>query len=285
MSKESATAMLTESTLNGVTPPVAPETPPATDINSTRFAHLAKKESEFVKRQEIYKKEKADFEAEKQKYLSSHDRITKFDELKSKNAREALQFAGFTDTDIINIFADMEDKSTPEERATKAAALEIQKFKDEQTKVQQDEASKKNASVIKKFRNDISTAIETNKDKFEYCNFYGPIAQELIYETVASVLQTDKELISIEEAAQMVESHYEEQDKAMSNLNKRKPKDEAIQEAKDKIEALKPEMPGSSRPKTLSNRTAASVASAKTAIKETPSQKRERLIERLRNGG
>jgi hypothetical protein len=256
----------------------APEAPK--ELESTRFAHLAKKESIFVKNQEKLKAERQAFEAERKKYVEAYERTQKFEELKAKSAREALQFAGFTDTDIVNIFAESEDKSTPEEKAARAAQAEIQKFKDEQATQAKAEQQKKNTQVIKQFKDSITSTLAADKEAFEYCNFHGAVAEELIFETVQHVLETSGELISAKEAAQMVEGYYEETDKAMSTLNKRKPKETAVEEAKQKVEALKPEMPGRSAT-TLTNKATATIAAATTTKKETPQEKRQRLIEQL----
>ena len=81
-------------------------------------------------------------------------------------------------------------------------------------------------SVIRGYRNSVSKAIKADPEKFEYCNYNGPVAEELIYETVLAVVASSqgKDVPTPAEAAEMVESFYEEQDKAMNNLRRDNPK-------------------------------------------------------------
>lgn len=296
MSNTSALALATTgSTLAGTPGLIAngaiPQETPAPDaapkdLESTRFSHLAKKESALVKEREALRNEKKEFEAQREKLVAAEKRLQEFDQLKEKDAIAAMKFAGFSDTDIMNYFASMEDKSTPEEKAAKAAQSEIQKFKDEQAKIQQEAQDKKNSEVITKFKSDISKHLASDKDKYEYCNFNGVIAEELILETVYQVLEDTQEVISIDEAAQMVEEYYEGLDKQMSTLKKRQPK-EAVEHAKQQVEMLKaevsPGMPNKSS-KTLSNKATVTVANTIPKV-ETRQQKRDRLIQKLANGG
>ena len=86
----------------------------------------------------------------------------------------------------------------------------------------------------------------------------------------------------------MVESFYEEQDKAMNNLKKRQPKaPPAPPPSKEPVRTRtvsKPQTPPLTPPRTLNGRATATMAS-NTQMSETFAQKRERLIEKLRNGG
>lgn len=294
MSKESATAMLnasipapTEGATLGGNPGLqpVPEAPKQEALESTRFAHLAKKEVELQKQRESFKKEQESLTQEREKMKAIHKKLQDFDEMKLKDPVAALKLAGFTETDLFNFIAAAEDNSTPEQKATKAAQAEINKFKEEQSKKEQEAQTKRNTEVLDSFRKDIQKQIASDKDKYEYCNYNGPLAEELIYETVAAVLEESKEVISVQEAAEMVESYYEEQDKAMSNLKKRKPKEpETVIQPQD--EPLRAQVsPRPSTPsKTLSSKTTASVASTVTR-KETHAEKRQRLIETLGNLG
>lgn len=291
MSAESALALATGTPVaNGVVGAqiaegtLAPEAPK--ELESTRFTHLAKKESALVKERESFKREKQEFESQREKLTAAEKRVQEFEALKQKDSVAALKFAGFSDTDVMNYLAAAEDKSTPEEKAAKAAQGEIQKFRDEQTKKETEAQTKRNKEVIGKFKNDITKHISNDKDKYEYCNFNGSIAEELILETVSQVFEDTKQIISVEEAAQMVEEYYEGLDKQMSTLKKRQPR-EAVQEAKKQVEMLKAEVsPGQPNrtTKTLSNRATATVASTIPKT-ETRSQKRERLIQKLAAGG
>lgn len=203
----------------------------AEKLTSTRFAHLSKKEAALVKEREGLKREMEAFKAQKSeidKYKKSWEMVNEIAELQKTDAVSAMRKAGFTDADLMNFLASSQDNSTPEEKAAKIAKTEIDKFRSEQSKIQ--EESNKKAQEAKKieedrtiarFKGDINTHVKATAEKLEYCSFYGEAAQDLIYETISSILADSNEMISIEEAAGLVEDFYEEQDKAMESLKKR----------------------------------------------------------------
>lgn len=267
-------------------PPVAPpvtEVPVTTEatpsLDSTRFNQFAKKEADLVKQRETLKAGQTQLMTERQKYAEIQKQIDSFNEAKAKDPVAALKILGFSEKDLFNFIAAQEDTSTTEEKAAKAAQTEIQKFRDEQTKLKEEEQTKVNTQVLNQFREDISSAITKEKEKYEYCHYNGPLATDLIEETVTQVLATDGELISIQEAIEMVENYYEEEDKAMSSLKKRQPKTEQSQVPIDA--PLKPQVsprPSNQARPTLS-KNQGTVASTTPAPKgETPDQKKARLI-------
>lgn len=292
MSRDSAMAALT-----GAPPPAAPaESPglaavptnePPKDLDSTRFANLARKEAEIVKQREAMKVRETELMTREEKTKAIENKWKEFEDLKAKDQVAAMKMAGFSDTDLVNFLAAHEDNSTPEEKAAKAAQTEIQKFKDEQAAQAKEAKAKENTQVIDRFKKQITEHVTGDKDKYEYINHHGPMAEELILEWVSEVLNDPQQPPSeniLQEAADTIEAFYEESDQAMSVLKKRQPKPAPEAEA-PKDEPLRAEV--SSRQaigKTLSNKTVATTAGA-IPKRETPSQKRERLIEKLRNGG
>ena len=298
MSREQAMQMLqatipTGGAAGALTAPVLSSVPPQTQVDtpaeasqpkpseleSTRFSQLAKKESELQRQRELLKKEQTQFMTESQKLAEMQKQFNTFTELKSKDPVAALKQLGFSETDLFNFIADQQDNSTPEEKAAKAAQAEIQKFTDAQAKKEADLLAKRNAEVLQEFRQKITTTIANDPDKYEYCNYHGPLAEELIYETVAAVLESDKVVISVEEAAQMVEQYYEDQDESMKTLKKRQPKAETAPAVAPEA-PLKPQVSPKPMPsRTLSSKTGASVASTVAKpLNETPDQKKARLI-------
>ena len=278
MSKESATQMLSTAITGAKTEPVAPVETPKTDVplDSTRFAQLAKKEQELQKQREALRAEQDGFKSEREKFTEIRQKLEQFEEMKVKDPVAALKLAGFSEKDLYKFIAAQEDNSTPEEKAIKATQSEIAKFKEEQEKIRLEAETKRNEEVIKSFKEDITKTIKDNADKFEFCSYNGPAAEELIYDTVAQVLQDSGEVITPNEAAEMVEAYYEEQYKLMSNLKKIKPKEEPKPESK----------PETSQPsKTLSSKVAATAASTVVTKRESPSEKKARLINKLANLG
>lgn len=193
-------------------------------LDSTKFVELSKKEIQLVKDRDAFKKEREEFEKVRAPLMAGNDRLLKFDNLLKKDPIEAMKFAGFSETDLINFLAAGEDKSTPEEKAVRLAQEEIKKFKDEQTNEKTKLQEEQETKTITKFKDDILKFTSSQSEKYEYCNFYGDQAQELIYDTVSAVLNDSAEVISIEEATNLVENYYEEQDKLMNTLKKRNSK-------------------------------------------------------------
>lgn len=210
----------------------APKQPSKEDIlTSTRFAHLSKKEAALVKERESLKQERESFKKEQgeiDKYRKAWEMVNEIAEMQKVDAVGAMRKAGFTDNDLMAFLAQTEDTSSPEEKAAKMVKTEINNFKSEQAKIAE-ENNKKAQEVQKleedrtlaKFKVDIGSKVAASSDKYEYCSFHGESATELIYETISSVLADSNEMLSIEEAAQLVEDFYEEQDKSMNSLKKR----------------------------------------------------------------
>lgn len=291
MSTESAMALATTGTSTPAQPPMdavsgtneAPTMPK--ELESTRFSNLAKKEAELVRQREEFKKEREQVLADKESLRPIHERLKKFEELKAKDPVAAIKFLEFSDTDLINFIFAQQDNSTPEEKARKAAQEEIARFTAEQKKKDEDYRSEQNNKVISEFKGSIKKAITTDQDKYELSNKVGSAAEELAYEFVAECVKAGTEAPTAEEAADMVESYYENYFKEIMT-SKKLTKKEAIEVVQRVDEPLKAEVnPRPQTPaKTLSNKATATVASTVTR-RETPSEKRERLIQMLRNGG
>ena len=85
---------------------------------------------------------------------------------------------------------------TPEQKAAKAAEeatnARIKAFEDAQVKRDREAQDNADQSVIRGYRNSVSKAIKADPEKFEYCNYNGPVAEELIYETVLAVVTSSK---------------------------------------------------------------------------------------------
>lgn len=257
---------------------VAPKAP---ELDSTRINHLLKKEQELQRQREINKKERETLLSEKHTWDEQRKVLSEFQALKSKDPVAALRLAGFSEQDLITFANAQADTRSPEERARAAAADEIKKFQDGQ-KTEADKAqTERNTQVLTQFRNDITKVVGANKDKYEYCNHNGPLAQELIYDTVAAVLAESGEVISIAEAADLVETYYEDTDKAMASLKKRGPKSSVDAPAPVSTPKNTRTVSGQGVPAKV----AASVSSTTSIPKaETRSQKRERLMQKLAGG-
>lgn len=254
-----------------VTPPQPVAPPEAKPLDSDRFAALAKKEAKFVREQQALKKEK-------EEVAKIKDLWTKFEGTRKDNPIEALKMAGFSETELFNILSGAQPKEqTPEEKAQAIAQQEIEKFKKEQSDRAVADQKARDEQTIKSFKGKISQAIKGNPDKFELIAFNGQTAEDLIYETVEQTLKETNELISIDEAAQMVEKYYEDSYKQAMTLKKLAP-------PPPEPPKVQPPPPTRQRSKTITNDATVTSASAATSKVETRSEKRARLEAMLRNG-
>lgn len=272
-------------TTTALNAPTVDATPPGQDtpqqiaqLDSTRFSHLAKKEAELQRQRAELKQGQTQLMTERQKMQEIQTQLNSFNELKTKDPVAALKHLGFSETDLFNFIAAQEDRATPEEKAQKAVQTEIQKFKDEQSQKEQELINRRNTETLQEFRQNITKTISSDPETFEYCNYHGPLAEDLIYETVAAVLETEKVVISVKEAAEMVEKYYEDQDNDMKTLKKRQPKVE--EPVKQPPEQIKPQVSPRPMPaRTLSSKTGATIASTVSKpVNETHDQKKARLI-------
>lgn len=314
MSKEAAMALATGQPQNNVSPSLItgdmgrtetglnPGISPAQEIpqnenvkavlDSDRFAILAKQEAKRVREMDEFKKEKVAFEEERSKLRGYVDKINAFEEKRKSDPVAALKDIGFSETEVFNFLAAQEKKeATPEEVARAVAEEQIKNFKDEQAKIAQDAQKARDQGLVKNYQTQISSTIKSSPDKYEYANFYGPVAEELAMEFAKKNIEINGELLTPDEIAQAIEDYYEESDKAMSNLKKRQPKIEAQStqgqtNAPERTRTLAKPMSNATPPapaKTLTNKSTATVASTITR-RETYEQKKERLISALKNG-
>jgi hypothetical protein len=295
MSKEAALAQLTPAPAAEASPGLAPaaetiEMPKApVPLESTRINQLLKKETELQRQREMVKKDQKALAAEKEQWKDLQSTLQQFRDMKQKDPVAALKLAGFSEQDLMAFAGHTADQSTPEQKAAKAAQAEIKKFQDEQAAKEVKVTTERNTQVLAQFRTDIDRTIQGDKTKYEYCNYNGVLARELIYDTVAAVLAESGEIIPISEAAEMVETYYEDTDKAMAAIKKRQARMEASAAPKATEAVLEAAPTRTSVKATLSSKTTATsaplVAAASVPKKETASQKRERLIQKLGNLG
>ncbi len=314
MSKEAAMALMTGQPTNNVNPSLitgampkeeglspgldvpqeSAPSPEAKNIDSDRFAMLAKKEARLQKEREEWKlntqKERAEIEDLKKRLKDPYDKIQEFEKLRSEDPIAALKSIGFSETDIFNYLAGQEKKEpTVDELARAAATEELNKYKEEQAKIANDLNKAKEKALIDQYSGQIGDVIKANPEKYEYLNYYGSIATELAMEFATENARMNGELLSPEEAAQAVEEYYEEQDKAMSVIKKRNPapRIDPLPETgvgkQDVRTRTLAQTPGAQPMKTLTNKVAATTASTITR-KETHEQKKERLISALKAG-
>jgi len=303
MSRENAVAMVTEAPKPqapvDIVSPTTQETP---QVTSTQFAQFARKEAEFVKKQQELKRERDAWMSEKAKADELLKKGQQFDETSKRSKIEALRLLGWSDTDIFNVINELQPakEQTPEEKAEQIAAKtvdqKLKEYQDAQAAEKLKAQTESDQKALTEFRTDLGSFVESNKEKYEYCAHYGPIAVDLAYKTVLQVVKDSKgeDIPTIEEAIEMVEQFYEEQDKLMSSIKKRQPKVETpvVEETKEAPKSTRTTMmngadapkPAIQKNRTLSNDAARATMTGAARTVETKEQKRARLEEVLRTG-
>jgi hypothetical protein len=311
MSKESALAMLTGNPTPTVPSNPIPTIPPVlegqtstptehTELKSAPFSHLAKKEAELVRKREEFKKEQETWSQERARLADAKQKYDDYLKAKETDPVGALKILGFSETDLFNYLANQQPQELTSEQkaaqaAEKAAEAKIKEFQDNQLKKEKEAQDAQDRGLIEGFRNEVKDAIQKNKDKYEYCSYFGKPAEDLAYEITLAVVKESngEDVITAEEAVRLAEEYYEEEDRAMSQLKKRQPKVETPTQQKTeptRTRTVTPGHPNADQPKPTVNKsrtlagTASTIASTRVSRNETKEQKRERLIEALRNG-
>lgn len=325
MSKESALAMAkavpasTQATAAPITPqPIATKvpvetpivekkdpTPVATSATETpvddkRLSILIKKEADLFKQREAINKDKTDLATKAAEYDRVINRIKEFETTAKTDKVAALKMLGWTDTDIVNAMNAEPGQVNAAEEARKIALEEVGKIRKELTEKEQKEKSDRDVSLVNNFKADISKTIKEKADKYEFCALEGAEAERLAYHMVDQNLRINKELITIDEALDMVEEVYEQKYRAAQKLKKLQPVTEAVAEPTTTAEVQRGQFAGrppvsntpqpaaqpAARPRTLTNAVTPTAASTtNNAVRETPEAKRARLADAIRQGG
>lgn len=262
-----------------------------TKLDSDREAMIARSAAKAQREREELKKERESFKAEQEQARELIRKANAFEEKrKAKDYFGAFSEVGLSETEIFNLIA---ESATPKAEPTVAdlarqiAQEEVGKLKTEQLTAAQEAEKVRFQGLITQFKTNIKSEIDKQKETYEYVAFNGPMAEELVFDTVSKVLEDTGELIDVKEALALVEGYYEEQDKAMSVLKKRQPKEVVPRETKEpeRTRTLAGQ-PGlqtpNTAPKTLTHKVAPTSGSA--IRRETGEQKKQRLIAALKNG-
>lgn len=210
--------------------PTSTETPKKEEAISSKFSALAKKEKAIVKRdQEIKAKETAYSEREA-KLAEREAKIKQSEELWDTDVFKALELRGYDYTKLTNLMLEGKTAAPGETDPVKLAKKTIEDFKAEQKKLQEETAAttKKAQEALElkqkeeleaaweNYNNEVNEFVTSNPDTYELINLYGQ--QALIAQTVDEFYKENKRVLSVKEAADLVESYLEsEAKKALSS--------------------------------------------------------------------
>lgn len=251
---------------------------------SAKFAALAKKEKAIVrqqnelkdreqKREQEYAQKDAEFKAREEK-LAAASQLWETDPL---GALEKMGYSYQKLTDMILSGKTLIDKKPedPIEYAKKIEEKLRKEFADKETAREtaaakaQEDAKKNQAAEVERalsmFREEIGEHITAHPDDYELTQLYGQ--QELIIETVQEFYDKHQRVLSVKEAADMVERYlYDEAQKALKT--KKLGKKEEVPKPKDEPKAAAPQS------KTLNNNMTPIASSILPAASEADRMKR-----------
>lgn len=202
--------------------PVADETPVATEesvaeeaeevkpqANPTRFSVLARKEAELNRQRQKLREEKAEIERAAQA-------AREFEEKKARaklNPIDALKDLGLT-YEQVSEFVVNDNKPTVSAEV-QAIRDEIQRLREEQQKekeesqrIAQERLQQEQEQVIENFNNDVINHVVANPQKYEFT--LANDAAHYVPEIIEKHFLSTGELLSVDKAAEIVESHFEE---------------------------------------------------------------------------
>lgn len=188
--------------------PVTPEVPVQDPASSRHFAALAKKERMIHKEREALKTERAAIELEKARIAELDAKYGN----KPKSPREALTRYGFSYRDATDY--ELNDGQPTAEQIAREAQEEIKRFREEQAeakkKATEEQATRSKAeleAVKQEFRVEIGEFINGAPEEYEMIKFHE--AEEVVYHTVEEHYNRTGRLLSIPEAANLVENYLE----------------------------------------------------------------------------
>jgi len=276
---------LADSAADSTVPETAASKPAETPKEplSAKFSALAKKEKAVVEQSKANKaKESAVAEREaavaaREAKIKESESLWETDVLAAIKARTGMDYnqltAAFLDgqvgmpkeTDPVKIakqtIEDFKKEMAQKEEAQKTSA---QKAQEEAKKKEEDELK----AAWESYNSEVNSFIETNKDDYELISTYAQ--QNLIADTVDEFYKANKRVLSVKEAADMVEAYLESE--AEKALNTKKIGGKVTRTAKPTEGAKKDEEPRIT--KTLNNNMQPTSASVLPAASEADRMKR-----------
>jgi hypothetical protein len=251
----------------------------AKDSVSSKFAALARK-------QKAIEAEKAAIKAERERILAEKAELDKWKQEREQPKKklsplEALQEYGYTIAEANEFFLN-DGKDTPELKLKEIeekveSRLERmereQKERDEKIKLEAEQRQKQiEEQAITEFKAQINTYLDENKDQFELTALFG--AQDAVFDTVEEYFKANGKVLSVKEAAELVEKYLEDE---LDKVTKTKKYQSKYAQVKEQAQAADK---SSVTTKTLANTLTTAPSSVSTAAK-TEEERRRRALEIL----
>ena len=193
------------------------------DSMSTRFAALARREKMLQERE---RKLKEEFEGERSKRQSEADKYARYDSLKERFETDPLAVMeehGWSYDQLTDRILGAEDRTDFDPKAEIEALREELKRRDEDASNQAEEQllAEEEAQVeqyLNDYRGQVQKVVEQDRDKYELVHLNN--AQEEVLNVAAEYYKTHQQLISAEQAADLVEDYFTEEARKMLGTKK-----------------------------------------------------------------
>lgn len=201
------------------------------DIFASRFAALTKKEKKLVE--------------ERAKIKEYETKIKEYESIKEQGIAKALETFGFSIDDVIN-YALGEDAELVKEPVDPNQQLreEFEAYKKsveekelEAQKARQEAQEREINQAIDSHKQSIADLLSQNADKYELIVTQGQ--QELVWEVTEAHFNKTGEILSVEQASDMVENHLEKEVEKFLKLkkfNKQPVKEEPVKDTAKSIQ-------------------------------------------------
>jgi len=226
-----------------------------------RLAQMVKAKKAQIMRERAIKQERMALTKEKQE-------IEAFRQAQAQAKLDPdgyLKAGGLTYEELVNYY--LNGKKVSPESQVESVKQELERFKQEQEQKEQvmmqrqaQAAAAQATEVINTFKERIGDFVHANPDKYELVNREGEEAQELMFELVEENFKRTKKVITIEQAADLMEQYLEEKLQGYKDTKKWSKLFPQAQAASNKEE---PALRASER-RTLSNIDTAASAAATT---------------------
>jgi hypothetical protein len=199
----------------GAAPEGAPEAPapapePAPEKpRADRFALLARKEQDLLRKQQAVKQQQ-------QILAQQAEQLRAFEQAKKQallNPLDALKQLGLTYEQITE-FVLNDNKPTPNAEVM-SVRQELEEFKRAQREEQQrlleeqrEMQTQEQQAIIETFREEVGEYVSQHAETYELTNLYG--GANLVSDVIEEHFKQSGKLLTIPEAAKLVEEHYEE---------------------------------------------------------------------------
>lgn len=202
----------------GTVPPAAAAPKPEENV-ARQFAALSKKEKAIFREKEALKAERAAFEAERTQARELQEKYGK----RPASPKEALERYGYSYKDATDFT--LNDEQPTAEQIARDAVRSVEEMRAEQTRRDQqaaEDAQKAAAQqaedTVTEFKGEIHDFLTEKADDYELINFHE--AQDVVYHTVREHYERTGKLLSIPEAANLVERHLEDRMQKLQSTKK-----------------------------------------------------------------